>query len=1509
MKIAFFDVKSLVGVGATSASHQPDLAVQGGNKPTDGYKGGGLSKASKGSTKEGLGLMSILGSKSSPSLAIAKSAKRKLHKLSEQYRELCHNVPSWGDEKSRQKTCEWSRKKTAVVEEIFDTFRSWCMHANWSDPEVEKEISAFSPGFLLTIDTESIAQLRDENPEQYLRILLRHGRRDAHDFDWGVGFFKADNPETLLNRLLGIIPHQDALERRGLWRGASPFVGLCTTLMSEPSAHERLLRVAPVFYSSLTQSPELVTKLIESAVTPSAKAFLNLLLADYFTTEPPTPKNIATCRERMEALEQKIHRRLPMQAMALELQQATIASVEPVSLGSLEQALNAIGMRDSADSAELLVHLEALIQWTKTATAADVQTALKAALSKPWGSHQRVCNSELNAVYQSRVQDLQDAMVARLRSLNALDTTVAGGILDSLPEFHWLRTETLATVVSAGSPDYLLMRLSSRYRATTDHDDVANVALVACRDSQNLKSFDAWDKVLKAITSQGNLPVEPQLLGEATTTLMRFADPGKAKDRELVASWFTHTRAPFPQNAWIDYASACLNTGTLEGLDILLVSAKNAGILAKALVTTERVTDRQRLAFSTFIEESWRATKRDPSALRKSFIRPAFAKILANLDSKAVIPEAVKKLHRLLGKDSQYRIPVPFVRQLDGMPAHLETGDESKDLYACFDALKKEETRFPAAARLRELLLSQTDPDEAATRFLIVCQRLEQAIGYMGWLGSSKRQQAELDAQQIMREVMEPGFSHVAKLCDTQDAQKLDVLIQRSEQFKNRGQLFRIPDDVLAKISAETLTRDGAMRLLEQPSEIAQSLGVARLELELDSLADFKDRAKMVAGVVQRTGAPMLVPPPEVEPGTAWMALLDQSLGWLTGPGPSLRRRITDQLLAQTNAQWETAENDAGRLEVLRLLSSMPRTRDINQAVERYLSADWISSELLTAALPLHQDLPQALPEEWLLTTALTHFPGDGLCLVDYLCGRIDSAKMCEELGVLADDPTVVALERLRGLWQTRSAHAQRTLLAGVLTKILSGTQKLPDGRSAHEFFKELIDQHVQGRLAEDADLGPWAESFGAVLSRLSADKRGRLLAELVLTPPGDAVDLMQVLIRHGGILAVKAGQQLSEDPDVPERIRNPLKSFLEDNQPLTVLEIWKRIPPAEQKNIAAIGPKLGTGSAKQTFLVKTRPGSMAADWITQGEPLVGAVTLPDALPDLIDLAKAATAVPELAYLLRQIQPVIERELNLVTESEAFLRVAQTRTGRSSTIRSLRVAAATESFLLREGFDGSTLHSLLKKGALSQSAKARLVSLHKTLIQDAFDTRGLPEGAETFVFTDPHLANIADNGKVAYVFDPGQYATLKQNEAQLFLRMLVAFGNEGLKVSMREDLLESLTPLCNIDRQHQGQDPAKTVAQRLDEAYAVAERVADDSVGYRLQVFFNACSKQGLDIPRGFFAAAKMMHIIQGQCRDLGLGDHMAETVRDLFVDQLGPWGKLTAWWDSSTNTPRSKSN
>jgi hypothetical protein len=182
-----------------------------------------------------------------------------------------------------------------------------------------------------------------------------------------------------------------------------------------------------------------------------------------------------------------------------------------------------------------------------------------------------------------------------------------------------------------------------------------------------------------------------------------------------------------------------------------------------------------------------------------------------------------------------------------------------------------------------------------------------------------------------------------------------------------------------------------------------------------------------------------------------------------------------------------------------------------------------------------------------------------------------------------------------------------------------------------------------------------------------------------------------------------------------------------------------------------------------------------------------------------------------------------------------------------------------------------------------------LVEVHRLLVKSALDTSPpwlgswvhRYSGPGTFVLTDPHQGNISDDGKKLGLFDPGQYENLTGPEADLFVRMLVAFSKPNWHERKRAALVGELAVLC------------KTSFAKLDKAYAETFREPNATVGRKLHLLLLEASKNGVVIPNGYFGLAKMLHSLQSQEAELGLPDVVKSMIKDLYLDQLGPVGRV----------------
>lgn len=1472
MRIKFFETPVTVPIPSAPAQAAPKL------DKADRYNEGGRAKVKTDKPSGGLGVMSFLTAGFGGGASIEKSALQKLEALPKQLRQVqSERAKSWEDKK---KLAALSKRETALYDEMRSAFATWCEHADWTDAatvdRVVKGRLPFKPS------ATQVAHLMDTQPATFLRVMLSAARVDPsyQTMDWG-SFLKAPDPRQQVARLEGLTECGSFGKVHGLDFATRPFMTACAELMDDPAWQPRLLSIAPLLFAQIEKAPEVLEALVGSRHSDSGRGFLNAFFGAYLNAD--TPKEVETMRTRIAGLPSKVSSRLPMEAVvaALHAAEAPLAIRPAVDTSDARKAA-VVGLGDKDPKIRSGAN-QALQAWAAKAPAAELHETL-ASFVQTHGAGPNVYSIHgEQKVLRAEYQALSQLMLTRLSDLDALSPKQINALLKAMPTADALSHASIALLLKAGGPKVWTANADVLKNSRDARPLILETALSGIALAKGKPACDAWMDLAVTVgrvglTSSLDVPLD---------RLVELADLGNPDDLGKIARFMAAFAVSFPADRFGEVAAAGLEHGATDAAFGILRCAKNRGALEAAVAQTAALTDDQRIDFA-LAAEGQVAALGGAAQVHSRLSEPIFREVASKVADGGKPSARLTKLHALLAAEPGHRMPVWLVDELVGIPKSLRTADPDKDLSNALKQVRDEKTRFVAIARVREVLLGTKDAATMQIRFDRVVGDLDRVLGFRSWLRGGKRAQADLDAQQMFTQVLQPAFSHLAQLTDVADEASLDRLVKTSTHLKKHGAVFTMPDGVLGDFDPTRVKRPTALALLQQTSVEATELAAKALRVQWKGTATLQDKAALAREIAAATDMPALRPSEDLDAAAGFVDLLAQGNKWQMSAPIALRTDLLGQLTTTISAKSAKAANDDERLELMRAAAGLPTGRERNALLDELTSAKWSSAALLDQATNLYVPNPPASPQEWLLQASVAHFPQDPLRWVDFLTGRISADDIRDELGLGPSAKTDATLAEVRDTWSGRSPKAQRALVAGCIEGLLKGRGK---GASPTELFDRLLDEHVLGALGGDADLGPWADTFAKMLRRLPADLRAEMIADVLLTPPEDALALMQTLIGHGGILATKAGQQLSEDPDVPGRIRTPLSDTLQDNEPLTPIQIWSRIPRFIRLKVDRLGPRLGTGSAKQAFLLDVKPGDDVPNDING--PLVGAVTLPHATSKLKAVLAAASAVPEVEYLLRNLAPVVTRELDLEKEAAAFELLANSKTGQSKAIRPLGVVMKHTDCIVREGFEGKTIHELAKTGALDKGAKARMKAMHRSFMLDAFDTSNMKPDDLTFVFTDPHLGNIADDGTNAYAFDPGQYARMKPAEADLFVGFLVASGSEELRGDMRAGLIAQL---ALHSKPIKGDTDERPIEQRLGAAYDHAMAEDTESVGHRLTLFLNECSKSGLDVPRGFFAGAKMMHILHGQARDFDLGDHIESTIRDLYVQQLGPWGKVKAW-------------
>ena len=94
------------------------------------------------------------------------------------------------------------------------------------------------------------------------------------------------------------------------------------------------------------------------------------------------------------------------------------------------------------------------------------------------------------------------------------------------------------------------------------------------------------------------------------------------------------------------------------------------------------------------------------------------------------------------------------------------------------------------------------------------------------------------------------------------------------------------------------------------------------------------------------------------------------------------------------------------------------------------------------------------------------------------------------------------------------------------------------------------------------------------------------------------------------------------------------------------------------------------------------------------------------------------------------------------------------------------------------------------------------------------------------------------------------------------------------------------------------------MGERLSKAFDATLAEPEADVGRKLQLLLLDASKRGVAVPNGYFGLAKMIHSLESQAHDFKLRSAVTDVVSSLYVDQLGPAGRLYTFARGAMSTP-----
>jgi len=294
---------------------------------------------------------------------------------------------------------------------------------------------------------------------------------------------------------------------------------------------------------------------------------------------------------------------------------------------------------------------------------------------------------------------------------------------------------------------------------------------------------------------------------------------------------------------------------------------------------------------------------------------------------------------------------------------------------------------------------------------------------------------------------------------------------------------------------------------------------------------------------------------------------------------------------------------------------------------------------------------------------------------------------------------------------------------------------------------------------------------------------------------PDEQAEVVRDLLSSGGVVSVKLGQVLAEDPKVPISYRRLLGSLRDSNEPMSVAAFWHAVPKTLRSRIKKLGPCLGVGSVKQVHRALFDDGKEYAVAVLRANVEEEALASLNALESSQDVGVVAQRLGRLVY----------GEFNLFSEGEALADFASTKVGMHALFRVVKVVHHSPKCLVEEIADGPTLAQVLEKplrpDASPQSVeyivktKKLLTEYHRTVFK-AFVGDGM-------IHSDIHLGNAVvqtlPTGELGLVlFDVGQWERIGFADTKGLLWVLSAISTVQRRVALRDVALTSLTEVSSL---------------------------------------------------------------------------------------------------------------
>ena len=257
--------------------------------------------------------------------------------------------------------------------------------------------------------------------------------------------------------------------------------------------------------------------------------------------------------------------------------------------------------------------------------------------------------------------------------------------------------------------------------------------------------------------------------------------------------------------------------------------------------------------------------------------------------------------------------------------------------------------------------------------------------------------------------------------------------------------------------------------------------------------------------------------------------------------------------------------------------------------------------------------------------------------------------------------------------------------------------------------------------------------------------------------------------------------------------------------------------------------------------------------------------------------------------IVDRIRKLVFKEMDLLLEYEAFETLRRTNFAKEPYIFIPTIDNMSLRCLIRDFGEGKTLakiyddkNFILESPEVHKTIIKSLESLHRCAINTAFN--------QLFIMSDLHLGNISfeSDTKKLTIFDPGQNDTITMNQSTALLWTLVALSEDSRMKKFRTPTIKYLAQLIETEPK-----AIDVIQQKIGRAYDTCRNIKNPR--YRFAQLLTACEYEGVILPGGFFACAKMLDTLTSQEKLLELPDIVKEEVSRLLIERMSLVEKIYA--------------